>query len=394
MKLITNPYSFDSVTIREDAHGRATVKAKIMKVGQLRYLDQSGKEFFANINLDDLKRAKRTVALKPITIKHPQGMLTDKDIKLYQEGISADNGQIEEIDGETWLTNDIVLTTETAKNVAREGKLGISAGYYREAVPNGANIVDFKDIDINHIAIGCDNPRANGAELYSLDSSDSDIGRIFELDIQQTKTEVGMEKRILNAVKGQGFSLDEAPIEYDTTSSPAIEKLVNREKALVGQFESEIEKAKQSFDEQTEDLKAKNGELLGETKALKAEIEKKDLKISKSISMDDAEAKLELLADAKNVASKLSIEIGSSLDSLGIDEKIAKLQRMSAEKVNPGASFDSDDEVLGAFKTIQANPKDSSEMIKSKAALRSGTHMTGRVSLSQIDFSSIKKRRA
>lgn len=385
MKLITNPYSFDSVTIREDAHGRATVKAKIMKVGQLRYLDQSGKEFFANINLDDLERAKTSVALKPITIKHPQGMLTDKDIKLYQEGVSADNGKIEEIDGETWLTNDIVLTTETAKNVAREGKLGISAGYYRDAVPNGVNIVDFKDIDINHIAIGCDNPRANGAELYSLDSSESITGRIFDLDKTQHKNEVSMEKRILNAVKGQGFSLDEAPIEYDATSSPAIEKLVNREKALVGQFESEVGKNKQSFDEQTEKLKSENGNLSGEVKGLKTKTEELEKKLEGSMSMDEAQNKIKELSDIQAVATTHGMDIKFSTPFDG--------KKAVVEKVYSGQSFD-DGEIDGAYKTITANPKDSSEMIKSKQALQSSSNIIGRVSLSQIDFSNLKKRRA
>ena len=217
-QLITNPYvldqSFDTKELVEDRHGRITVPARIMKVGQLKYLTSTGKEVYANINLDDLEKAKKTVVNKPITIGHPPVMLNPDNVKDYQEGISADNARIEEIDGEQWLVNDLVLQTTRAKNTVKEGKLGISAGYYRDAIPKGLNIVDFKDIDGNHIAIGSPSPRAKGAGI-SLDSSESDFGQIIDLDKQQTiKKEVKMGKWTLEAVKGQGYSLDEAQIIY------------------------------------------------------------------------------------------------------------------------------------------------------------------------------------
>ena len=38
-------------------------------------------------------------------------------------------------------------------------------------------------------------------------------------------------KRTLNAVSGQGYSLDEALIEYDEQSETAVDKMINREKS-------------------------------------------------------------------------------------------------------------------------------------------------------------------
>ncbi len=364
-QLITNPYSFDAVTIKEDAHGRAIVKAKIMKVGQLRYTDRSGRELYANVSLGDLERGKKSVSLKPITIKHPPNMLMGDDVKLYMEGTSADNAQIEEIDGETWLTNDLVLQTDTAKNVAREGRIGVSAGYYRNAETKGVNIVDFKDIDINHIAIGCDDPRAKGAELYSLDSSESDFGRIYDLDKQQTiKKEVRM-KRKLSAVKGQGYSLDEAQIDYVDESDSVIEQMDLRQKTLIGQFDAELDKQEQSFDDANEKLITEVSELKGAKTVLEEENKTLKEQAEKMISMDDVEKTISELADVRTVAET----VFSKKEDIPEFTKPIDGIKAVVEKKHPGVSFDDDSQYRGAFAIIKGNPKDNEEMRKSQQAL-------------------------
>ncbi|GAF70155.1 unnamed protein product, partial [marine sediment metagenome] len=292
-QLITNPYildqySFDTKELIEDRHGRITVPAKIMKVGQLKYMTPSGQEIYANISFDDLEKAKATITNKPVTIGHPPVMLNPDNVMKYQQGISADNARIEEIDGEQWLVNDLILQTTKAKNTVKEGKLGISAGYYRDAVSKGLNVVDFKSIDGNHIAIGSPSPRAKGAGI-SLDSSESDFGQIIDLDTQQPTKGVGIMKRKLNAVS-QGFSMDEASIDHadDAGTIAAFDLMETREKTLVLQARDQIEKQNKSFDDMKTDLETKNSELSGESKALKTQVDELTEAAKDTISMDDA----------------------------------------------------------------------------------------------------------
>ncbi len=248
MKLLQNPYSVDDCKLEFDGNGYGRAQAKIMKVGKLRYTDQKGNPYFADISLDELKKVQNTAVPMDITIRHPKDLLSSEDVQSHSHGTTLGKPEIKEIDGEQWLIDGVILKTKEAINVAESGQLGTSAGYWRDAIEVNEGNVKFEDIVPNHLAIGCFSPRAKGAELFSLDSSDSESGRIFELDKQQTPKKRERMKRTLNAVSGQGYSLDGAPIEYADESDGVVEKLVMREKVLVGQFDAELDKQKKYFD--------------------------------------------------------------------------------------------------------------------------------------------------
>ena len=60
-ELLINPWSFDNYTVKKDSQGRATLTAKIMKAGKLKYKTPSGHTFYGKISLDELKKAALTM---------------------------------------------------------------------------------------------------------------------------------------------------------------------------------------------------------------------------------------------------------------------------------------------------------------------------------------------
>jgi len=382
-KLLMGPYSFDALKVEKDSNGRAIVRAKIMKAGRLRYITPDGKAFYGNISLQELKKAALTASLKPVTVMHPPGLLKPSDVTAYQEGVSADGYDVEKIDGEDWLVGNLVLQSEKAINTAEEGETGVSAGYKRSAIPTDVEgEFDFKDIDINHIAIGCKNPRAAGAGL-SLDEAEDDSARIYSFATQQkTKKEVKMKYK-LNAVKVGAFSLDEAPIEYnDDDSSTAIDVMVGRE----GKMVENMQKIQTSMDDAETVHVAAVGELSGENKGLKVKIEELEKKQEGMVSLDDIDARVEEMSGIRAVADKYDIKVEFKTPAEG--------QRAIVEGVYPDQSFD-DAEIPGAYKTITVDEKDVKEVLKSKKALKKGQSLDSgeRVSLSQIDADELIKRK-
>ncbi|MBU2648522.1 DUF2213 domain-containing protein [bacterium] len=369
--IFTTPYSIDSYQIERDRHGQAYVNARIMKVGKLRYTSPEGKTYYGNISLDALQKAIPTARIKTVTIKHPPEMLTASNRMKYQEGTSADGFKIEEYKGEQWLTGPVVLASDRALKTAESGKLGVSAGYYRTAVrTDDPEVFDFTDIDINHIAIGCDNPRAEGAGI-SLDESEAGTVLVFEKQQHNSKQKVQM-KELLPAVKVGAFSLDESPIEYADESSSAIEKFKAREKQLI----SQIQTTQGSLDEAT-----------GELKAVKVQKEELETKLENTISMDDLKAQVKALSEVQALAKQHKIEAEFDTPLAG--------KKLIVSKVYPNQSFD-DSEIEGAFKTIQANPKDTAERLKSKEALKGASmdSMPGKkTSLSRVDVNSLKPKK-
>lgn len=386
MQHIQNPYSFDNIDpedLKPDKHGRVRVKAKIMREGKLKYVTPEGQTYYGNITLDALKKAKQTAALKSITIRHPPNLLKAEDVKKYHEGISEDNAQIENIDGINWLTNTLILQTPEAVNVAKEGNFGVSAGYFRDAIPKEGNILDFDNPDINHIAIGCLNPRAEGAEIYSLDDAEAEAGRLLPAEQQNPTEEVKKMKQTLNAVEVGAFSLDEARIVYDEDKSQdAINVFDDREKKLV----KHVKKLQKSMDEMEKTHEEKLGELSGENKGLKAKVEELEKEKETMISMDDLNTQVQELADVRAKADEYGVEESFTTPFDG--------KKLIVEKVYPDSSFD-ESEILGAYKTIEGDPKDTKEKIKSDQALKeTKTSMDSKsVGLSKIDVNALKKRK-
>ena len=392
MKLITNPYSFDELKLEIDGNGFAHTNAKLMKVGQLKYRNPDGSFYYANISLDDLKEAQSKLGPISITYRHPKDLISPKDIKDHHVGMTKGKPQIQEIDGETWLTDGAIIQDKTAINVAKEGKTGGSTGYWRDAIKVSDGVVDFKNILPNHYAIGCLSPRAKGAELFSLDSSDSESGRILELDKQQTPKKKGVRmKRKLNSVKGQGYSADEAMIEYADESDAVVEQIVLREKSLIGQFDTELETQKKSFDEKTETLTTEKGVLSGEVKALKAKNEELELSLKDTMSLDDAKGHIKEMSDVKAVAESYGITEDFETPEAG--------KRLVVEKVYSQDEWE-DSEVEGGYKSITKNPKDSKELKKAADLLKKhkkkadgSMDAEGKkvISISQISVSALKR---
>lgn len=390
MKLIQNPYSLDECKLEFDKNGYGHAKAKIMKVGQLKYVDQNGKIFFADISLDELEKVKNTAVPIDITIRHPSDLLSPEDVQKNSHGTTLGKPEIQEIDGEQWLVDGVILKTKASIKVAESDQLGTSAGYWRDAVKVNEGNVKFEDIVPNHLAIGCFSPRAKGAELFSLDSSDSEHGRIFELDKQQSQKKEVRMKRTLNAVKGQGYSLDEALIDYADESDKVVEEMVMRQKALIGQFDTELDKQKKSFDEKVEAIEKEKSTLKGANTVLAEEKETLEKNMEKMISMDEVEKRISDMAEVKNVLKSLYgkeevPEFKSPIDGV----------KLALEKKHPGTSFDNDDAMWGAFTIMKGNSKDNAEMQKSREALANRDQHSmddkQKVSLSQISIDALRK---
>lgn len=368
----TTPYSFDAYQISKDRHGRATVNAKIMKAGMLKYQSPDGRTYYGNISLDELRKAASTASIKPITIKHPKDMLDGSTVGKYQEGTSGSSFDIQEIDGEQWLVGPVVLASDRAVKTAESGKLGVSAGYYRTAnKTDKPDVFDFTDIDINHIAIGCDNPRAEGAGI-SLDEAET--GFEYSVKTAQPTLKVQIMKEKLAAVSVGAFSLDEAPIEYADESTPAIEVMKGREKQLVAQIGT---------------TQASLDEFKGELKALKSQNEELEGKVEGMISMDEFKPKLQEFREVERVLETLKIKDEFKTPEDG--------RRIAVVKAYPDQSFDdvSDEEIKGAFRAIRV--KDATEVIKSKEALKTASmdSIPGKkkIKLSQVDVNSLKPKR-
>lgn len=383
MNLLTNPYSFDEIDpekIKPDIHGRVKVRAKIMTTGKLKYIGPDGKPWIANVRLEDLEKARSTLAYKPVTIKHPPALLDGASVTAYQEGVSADNGAIEEIDGKQWLVSDLILQSDRAINTAKEGKLGVSAGYYRKALPANGNEFDFSDIDINHIAIGCLNPRAEGAEIYSLDDAESEAGMLYPAKQQNPTKEVKQMKQTLNAVEVGAFSLDEAQIDYEEGSEGAVKTFQNREKKLVKQ----IKDLQVSMDDKEQEHKEKFGEVSGDLKVKNAKIEELEKKLEDSVSMDDVGEYADNLSKVREEAKFWGIK-----DEV---KDIGEGMRLVCETARPGISFD-DEEIPGAYKGIVSDKKQTKKKIESDKALANASSMDDKtkVSFSQLDIGMLRK---
>jgi len=391
-ELLINPWSFDNYSVVRDSQGRATLKAKIMKAGKLRYKTPSGHIFYGNISLDELKKAGLTASMKPVTVKHPPGLLTPKDVTKYQEGMSTDGYAVEEIKGEQWLVGPLLLQSEKAIETAESGEVGVSTGYARKAVPTSEKgVFDFTDIDINHIAIGCSNPRAEGAGL-SLDEAEDDSARMYSFakTAKPQKQEVSIMKQKLNAVKVGDYSLDEAPIEYDEGGKGAEETVLTfqrRENSLVTQ----LGKVQESMDSAEIASGEKIGELTGANTILTEQNEALKKQVGEMVSVDDIDELVNSLAEVHEVAELNGVEGKFKTETEGI--------KAIVDKVSPGHSLD-DSELRGAYAVIKGNPKDAKEMRKSKEALSKLKNEGGsldskgkKVSITQVDIVAMRKRR-
>lgn len=383
---IQDPYSFDEIDVSKltpDAHGRVKVKAKIMTTGKLKYVTPSGKVYYGDITLDNLKKARESAKYKPVTVRHPPDLINEKDVDQFMEGVSTDAAEIEEIDGKPWLVNTLILQTERAQNTVREGKFGVSAGYFRNAIPKEGNVLDFSNIDINHIAIGCLNPRAEGAEIYSLDDAEGEAGRLIPAKQQNPKKEVTMHKQTLEAVEVGGFSLDEALVQYDDSAETesAVKTFMNREKKL----KAELKNLQKSLDEKESQSTTKLGEISGELKAANEKIKAMQASLDASVSMDEVKEKVKEFAVIESLLDQY--EIKESFDDATEGWKLI------IDKAYPGMSYD-DSEIPGLKKSILKDKEHTKKLVQSNKALQDGKKSmdsANRVSFSQIDVGMIKK---
>ena len=398
MRLVTNPYSFsfdaiDPKKLEPDQHGQVRIKAKIMTIGKLRYVTDDGKEYFGNITLDNLKKAQKTAALKPITIRHPPKMLNASDVKLYQEGFSADAAKIEEIDGKPWLVNDIILQTEAAINTAKEGRLGVSAGYFRIPIPKKGNILDFQNPDINHIAIGCLSPRAEGAELYSLDEAEGESGRIFPANLKkEVQMTEKLKERTLKGLKIGDFSLDEAPIEYTDASKNIVDVYDTREKKMIKEIKilnQRLVDQKTSMDDAIIEVKKELDTVVGQKEALEKTGGELKEKMESLVSMDEAIEQINRIAEVKEFANSIGVKDEFKTEIQGV--------KLCCHKLGGISSMDedvSDEKLMGMYSVYKSDRKDSAELAKSRDALmKAGSSMDDgkTVSFADMDVDSIVK---
>lgn len=360
-QLITNPYNYSKYTLERDSHGRAIVSAKIMTNGRLKYKLRNGSIFFGNISLDNLNKAAKTANLKPVTIGHPPGLLKPSDVTKYQEGISASDFDVKEIDGKHWLVGSLILQSEKAIEAAESGGLGISAGYLRNIDMKNLDVQDDIEFhpDINHIAIACPDPRAKGASI-SLDEAEDDSARIYFFANQQKPKKKGIiMKDKFYAVKVGDFSMDEVSIEYDEEGKgvvDAIAKAQNREERFV----KRISDMHESMDNKEKTHKEKNSELEGANKILLEQNEAMKNEMENMVSLDNIDERIEVLAEVHETAKINGVTGKFKTDLEGM--------KAIVDKISPEHSLD-DAGVRGAYHVIRADPKDAKERRISKEAL-------------------------
>jgi len=275
------------------------------------------------------------------------------------QGVSAEEFNIENIGGTNWLVGDFVLQSKDAitnyKEASRLGnKVYISAGYWRDAEEAGQETVDFKNIEINHFAIGVHMPRAEGA---SLDESDGAV-LIGETHNNKGDLEI-MFKNKLPKFSTPGFSLDEASIEYEKESLSAVDKMIQREEKALSEIQrlnTDLADQKKSFDEAS-----------GANEALKIQIKDLKEKLDKSISMDELDTHVQELTEVKTRAAKL-----------GIDTEFKTVEEGKKIIVDSvyGKSFDSA-LVDGAYSTLPNDDEYNKQKINSEKKLAGMNNSAG-----------------
>jgi hypothetical protein len=199
-------------------------------------------------------------------------MLSTNDYRKYTIGVSSENLSIKSFDGVNWIYGDLIIQDQEGIDLIKSkknngDKIYISAGYWRDKYSLDSKTAIFKNIVVNHIAIGVYIPRANGASL------DSKINKTKTIEV---KKEIMTIKKTL--LKNNDYSIDSLDIEYDESQENVINSLLLREQKILDAADKNKSEFLKSMDEAE-----------GAKQALEAKIKDLEKKLENSFSKDEFE---------------------------------------------------------------------------------------------------------
>lgn len=277
-------------------------------------------EVYAKAFLDSLR-------LKPLTLDHPEEMLTAENVRQFQVGNLGDNPS-EPWDGSSDMYNlsiDMVIQdAEAVRAVLENRKRGLSVGYSCDLEPATPGAVwcgqpyDYiqRNLVANHVAL-CETPRAGDTARIRLDSADAILvptaalaaGDNARADHGATDA-AGAQVREEDGMAMKKINLD--GVEYEAEAK-VIEELTRAQKAL-SDLGPKAEKA--------DALQAALSKAEGQRDALADEIKKLTERVKElESSRMDAAALKELLA-VRDVAAKFGITLTDETDVVELKKKV------------------------------------------------------------------------
>ena len=313
------------------------------------------------------EKTLQSMKLKPVTLNHPNELVTSDNADKLQVGSLGDNpsrttqwdrAPYDEVTDGINCAIDMVITNKDAIDAVLNGKQALSMGYtcdLEQAQPYATWCgieYDFiqRNIRYNHCAI-VDSARAgdNAKIELRVDSEDA----VLEDMVIKTDggTKMGLKKINLDG------------IDYEAEES--VIKALNAEKARADKAEKDACEEKKTMDKKVADLEDKEKELEKRISELEAERDtakdkadsaEKELEELKKTSMDSTKldeavnARLELLHNAE----KAKVEVKADMSEMDIKKAIIA-------SAFPKANFDGKDDVY-----IQARYDATVEMISEK----------------------------
>ena len=314
------------------------IKADGSKVRELRLPE----EVFKPSTLDSLK-------LKPVTLNHPDVMVTPENVSKYQVGSLGEavsrTTQERTYEGFTsWkeLTDgynvavDMVITREDAIKEIINGKQGLSMGYtcdIEQAEPGATWCgVEYdyiqRNIRYNHCAIVDEGRAGDNAKIrLTIDSNDAILDSISipKKTVEKTSRVDGGNTMAMKKINLDG-------IEFEAEES--VIRAYNTVKANLDEKEKELNGVKDEMQKQVSALSAERDNQKERADKAEEELKKVQAEASDSNRIDEAVRKrLELFKNAE----KAGVELKG-------DEKDNDIKKLIILKVYPKANLDGKDD--------------------------------------------------
>lgn len=362
--------SFDASKVKIGPLGEMIVRAKIMQPGWTSYQLADGTKYKTHMSADDLNQAVTTCNKKPVTNRHPAGLVNPKNWVGSTKGMT---GETASFDGR-WLENDLSIADETTQKDSINFP-AVSAGYTwkmksytvqpptwnadTQSMDEDVLLIHIQDIKINHVATAVRNPRSKGAGI-SFDEEgnkipfdkNSDLIPALGFSADEDKTPTHEEKhmddkiitRELRGFKIGGNNFDEVDVIFPESARTGVQPLLKRAEDL----ENALRTTQNSLDEAT-----------GQNKVLTAEKEKLEASTKDMIpkeNLDEEVTKLVALKEQVNMWDAFAEAEGCNMDEFKETEPAARLlslQKVVISKNHPNVTFD-EKHISGAAMGLEA----------------------------------------
>lgn len=305
-------------------------RAVVARTGVYKYMKADGTYDFEYRSYEEVfnNDAIETLKLKPLSILHPDQMITAENIKVYQVGNLGSEWAAVKRDSEFDLVIDVIVQdSDAVTKIESDEMRELSLGYHCdvEEAPKGSKFdgTDYnkvqKNIRINHCAI-VPNGRA-GTAIIKMDAMDAMLVDEVVTETIHDKKDSKEEKPMadLKKIKLDGVEYEaEAPVI--ATLSKAEEKADSLQKSL-----DALNSDKEKVEAERDALKAKTDALeaeLVEAKKVKMDEDAIKAAVAKRVKILDAarEAEVEVKEDMDEGAV-LKAVIGKVFPSVNLDGK-------------------------------------------------------------------------